>query len=315
MNSVLPRRRAGSGAGAFETSVLGLGCASFWARRSFPESSARAVLERALEAGITLLDTGASYAKGHAEQRLGRLLRQLGADPDRLEICTKIGTVHDPRGRPVKDFAPPRIVDQTAASLDRLGLERVRVLHLHGPLPQHLTDDLRRALERVLEAGLTDRIGVNGHRPALEAVLDDPLFSVLMPFLSVREPGDRDLIRAAGDTGRAVLAAGPLARMSFRPPLLDWLSRSSGRWYLARALARSPRSLLGGRSLRHALRDRESTPAQLALAWVLEQPGVTATVFGTTRPEHVTELARAAARPLPDTVRRRLRALIDGDPA
>jgi len=311
MNIELPRRSTESG--AFETSVLGLGCASYWARRAFPEADARAVLERALEHGITLLDTGASYAEGHAEQRLGRLLRQLGADPDGLEICTKIGTVQDKRGRPIKDFDPSRIVDQAAASLHRLGLKRVRVLLLHGPLPDHLNDDLRRALERLLEAGMADHIGINGHRPALAAVRDDPLFQVLMPFLSVREPGERDLIEAAGEAGRAVLAAGPLARMSFRPPLLGWLGRASGRWYLARALARSPRSLLGGGTLRRALHHPDWTPAQLALAWVLEQPGVTATVFGTTRPDHVTELARAATQPLPDPVHLRLRALIDGD--
>ena len=112
-----------------------------------------------------------------------------------------------------------------------------------------------------------------------------------------------------------MLAAGPLARMSFHPPLLDWLLRPSGRWYLARALARSPSSLLAGRALRRALRHADWTPAQLALAWALDQPGVTAAVFGTTRPEHVTELAQAASRPLPDPVRARLRTLIDGDRA
>jgi len=292
-----------------DASRLGLGCASYWARPAFPEAQARAVLEAALDCGITHFDTGASYADGFAEQRLGRLLRELGADPEQLAISTKIGTVHDARGRLVKDFAPQRLVDQLAASLQRLGLERVPVLLLHGPNPNMLTDELRAALERLRERGLVGQFGINAHLTTIEAVIGDPLFEVLMPFLSLREPQARTAVAAAARSGQTVIAAGPLARMSFRPPWRDWLTRPSGRWYLARALARSPRSLLGNRALRRALNHPGWTPAQLALAWVLEQSGVAGTVFGSTRPEHVRELAEAAARPLPEPIRTRLALL------
>lgn len=290
-------------------SRLGLGCASYWARPAFPEAQARAVLEAALDCGITRFDTGASYADGFAEQRLGRLLRELGADPEQLQISTKIGTVRDARGRLAKDFSPRRIADHVAASLERLGLERVSMLLLHGPSPEALSNDLRQALEQIQARGLAEQLGINAHLPTIETVVDDPLFRVLMPFLSLREPESAVAIAAAGHAGQTVIAAGPLARMSFRPPWRDWLSRPSGRWYLARALARSPSSLLGNRALRRALDHPGWSPAQLAVAWVLEQPGVTATVFGSTRPEHVRELAEAAARPLPDPVRARLAAL------
>jgi len=288
---------------------LGLGCASYWARSDFPEAQARAVLEAALSAGITHFDTGASYADGFAEQRLGRLLRELGADPERLRISTKIGTVRDARGRLVKDFSPQRILDDVGTSLRRLGLERVSVLLLHGPNPDLLNDALRAVLEQVRERGLARQVGINAHLATIEAAVGDPDFQVLMPFLSVREPQAGAAIAAAGRAGQTVIAAGPLARMSFRPPWRDWLTRPSGRWYLARALARSPRSLLGNRALRRALNHPGWTPAQLALAWVLEQSGVAGTVFGSTRPEHVRELAEAAARPLPEPIRTRLALL------
>lgn len=289
---------------------LSLGCASYWARPDFPEAQARAVLEAALEVGITRFDTGASYADGFAEQRLGRLLRELGADPQGLQISTKIGTVRDRRGHLVKDFSPERVIDDVAASLQRLGLERIQMLLLHGPTPELLSDELRSALQAVCQRGLADQLGINAHLATIASVIDDPLFRVLMPFLSLREAEAAAAIAAAGHAGQTVIAAGPLARMSFRPPWRDWLRRPSGRWYIARALARSPGSLFGNRALRRALDAPGWTPAQLALAWVLEQPGVTAAVFGSTRPEHVRELAEAAGRPLPDSVRARLAAIL-----
>ncbi len=270
---------------------------------------ARAVLQSALECGITLFDTGASYADGHAEQRLGRLLRELGADPEKLVIATKAGTRRDRRGRLVKDFRPDQIRQQLAGSLKRLGMPSIAVLQLHGPPSGTINDELRRKLELIREDGMAQRLGVNADHNTLATHVGDPLFDVVMPFLSVREPHARALAGRAGAAGQAVLAAGPLARMTFRPPWMDWLRRSSGRWYLARALARSPRALLSAGGLRRVLEHPGWSPAQLALAWALEQPGVTAAIIGTTRPEHVVELAEAAQRPLPDAVRNGLEAL------
>jgi aryl-alcohol dehydrogenase-like predicted oxidoreductase len=100
-----------------------------------------------------------------------------------------------------------------------------------------------------------------------------------------------------------VLAAEPLGRMLFAPPLLRWMTSGSGLWYVARALSQSRRrSDAPRRCLRKALDAPGWSPAQLALAWVLEQPGVSSAVFGTTRPEHVRELAHACTRPLPRAV-------------
>lgn len=293
-------------------SRLGLGCASYWARPAFPEAAARAVLESALRAGVTLFDTGASYADGLAEQRLGRLLRELAVEPHELVISTKIGTVRDRRGRLVKDFSPQRVIPDLAASLKRLGMERVSAVLLHGPTPADLTDALRRELERACTLGMTAAVGVNADCHTIRKLVGDPLFGVLMPFLSVREPDCRETIAAATD--QTVIAAGPLARMSFGPPWRDWIARASGRWYLARMLARSPRSLLGNRELRRALQYPGWKPAELALAWVLDQPGVDAAVIGSTQPAHVRQLTQAAERPLPAAARERLNALTKAPP-
>ncbi len=306
----LPRRRLG--ASNREVSVLGLGCASYWAHPRFPESRARAVLASALEAGITLYDTGASYGDGLGERRLGSFLRQLDAEIDSLLIATKAGTVRAGNCKLIKDFSPRSIVAQVDNSLERLRLERIGLLQLHGPEVDDLTDELCRVLEKLRDSGKVELLGVNGFAPSIEHAIGHAPFDVLMPFLSVVEPGNVGLAQRASAAGQGVLAAGPLARMSFHPPLKNWLTRPAGLWYLARALYNGPDTFLRARRLKPALQAPGWTPAQLAIAWALEQPGVTAAVFGTTRPEHVRELSQVASRPLPDAVRQRIAQLHAG---
>ena len=300
----MPRRALGNS--GREVSVLGLGCASYWAHARFPLQRARAVMASALEAGITLYDTGASYGDGLGERRLGRFLRELDAEVDSLLIATKVGTVRSADGKLIKDFRPGSIVEQVEQSLKRLKLERVGLLQLHGPGIEDLTEELCAALVDLRTSGKVELLGINGFAPVIEHAIDQQPFDVLMPFLSAVEPSNVELVQRAAVAGQGVLAAGPLARMSFRPPIRKWLIRPAGLWYLARALYNGPGTFLRARRLKPALQATGWTPAQLAMAWALEQPGVTATVFGTTRPEHVRELCEAATRPLPNPVRQRI---------
>ncbi|MEM7054882.1 MAG: aldo/keto reductase [Pseudomonadota bacterium] len=311
--STVPQRALG--ATGQSVSCLGLGCASYWAKPRFAENKARAVVETALASGITLFDTGASYAAGHAEQRLGRLLRELDADPDALLIGTKVGTISDVRGRLRKDFDPNSIIEQTEQSLKRLGLEQVGLIQLHGPEPTDLTDELLTALEQLKQQGKARLIGINANDRIIQHAIAREPFDVLMPFISLLEPDHKQLARHAADAGQAVLAAGPLARMLFAPPLASWLTRPSGLWYLARAL-RHPRSMRWRkmRALHSILKHQGWTSAQLALAWILEQPGISSAVFGTTKPEHVSELTAASQRALPSAIRQKLLNFLADDP-
>ena len=287
-----------------QVSELGLGCASYWARPGFPERRAREVFETALACGITLFDTGGSYAGGEAERRLGRMLKASRIDPDNLVIATKAGTRSDQNGRIGRDFSPAGINEQVDASLQRLGLERISLLQLHGPVPADLTDELLTALGHLRSEGKVQLLGVNAHTDALEPAVGRAPFDVLMPFVSVVNAQNAALARRAADAGQGVLAAEPLARMRFAPPLARWLTRGSGLWYLARALSQSRGRFDARRHrcLRNALAAPGWSRAQLALGWVLGQPGISSAVFGTTSPEHVRELALACVSPVPQAV-------------
>ena len=78
----LPRRVLGRT--GLSVSVLGFGCAGYWAKKMFPERDALSVLEKAVERGVNVFDTGPSYAAGNAEHRLGLMLRSTGR---RAELC------------------------------------------------------------------------------------------------------------------------------------------------------------------------------------------------------------------------------------
>lgn len=307
----LPRRWLG-GSGR-DVSILGLGCASYWAHPRFPEARARQVLAQALDSGITLLDTGASYGGGLGERRLGRFLRELDVELDSILVGTKAGTVPDSSGRTVKDFRPRSITSQVDESLKRLKMDRLGLLQLHGPELSDLTDELLKAIERLRTAGKVELLGINAHAPIIDHAIGMTPFDVLMPFLSVIESSNAALALRASSAGQGVLAAGPLARMSFNPPVAKWLRRPAGLWYLARAVYNGPGAFARARRFKRALRAPGWTPAQLAIAWALEQPGVTSAVFGTTRPEHVRELCAVASRPLPDETRQAIADVHDSD--
>ncbi len=78
-------------------SELGFGCASWWGKPRFEERTAIGLVHEALDRGVTLFDTGASYSAGEAEPRLGRALK--GRDTSSLVIATKAGTYHAGGGR------------------------------------------------------------------------------------------------------------------------------------------------------------------------------------------------------------------------
>lgn len=286
-------------------SELGFGCASFWGRAAFPEARAIALVHQALELGITFFDTGASYGGGVAETRLGLALK--GRDTSQLLVATKAGP-EKVGGKVVRDYSPDAIEASLARSRERLGLETIPLFQLHGPEVAEMTDALFERLWQLRARGWYRWLGLNSfdHEPLQWAIGSGRFDSVMLDF-NVLRPDRATLIGAAAGRGMAAIAGMPLAmghidRQAFK------LRRMSDLWYLARGLAypRHRADLLAG--LRYGfLREVEGwSPAQAALAWVLANPQVSVAVVGTTRPEHLAELATVPGRQLPEPVMARI---------
>lgn len=293
------------GATGLTVSELGFGCASWWGKPRFDEATAVGLVHEAIDQGVTLFDTGASYSAGEAEPRLGRALK--GRDAGRLVIATKAGTYHAGGGRIGRDMSPAAIVASAERSLRNLGLETLGLLQLHGPAIHELNDETLETLAGLKARGLVRAVGLNSFDPAVMAhAVGLPGIDVIMVDYNLLRPEREPLIARAAAAGKGVLAGMPLA-MGHTRPLLARLKGPQDFWYAARALAKHRGELARGRRFRFLHRLPGMSGSQAALAYVLANPHVSAAVFGATRPEHVRENLAASGMVLPADVMARIR--------
>lgn len=288
----LARQRRTLGRTGLLVSPIGLGCSGFWGHRRFAEDAAAAVVERALEGGVNLLDTGHNYSGFHAEPRLGRILRPLLAryPRERLVVSSKGGTLTGQAGisgAEQRDFSPAAITASCEASLRNLGLDYLDVYQLHGIGVHEINDDLLSALQRLRERGLIRSTGINTHSAStLRWMIDNPdAFDVVLLDYNALQQDREPLIDQLHAVGIGVLAGTVLAQGHLLPAR-PRLPRLADGWYLARAwLKPSSRQLMrSARQMRRALAAIHSQrPAQTAFAYTLGHPGVASGILGTTR--------------------------------
>ncbi|MEU4217939.1 aldo/keto reductase family protein [Actinoplanes sp. NPDC026623] len=296
------------------------------------EEAAVACVRAALDAGITTFDTADVYAQGAAEELLGRALR--GVRRESVEIATKVCL---PTGSGANDRGLSRkhIMESCRASLRRLGTDYVDLYQAHRfddrtPLEETLIafDDLVRQ-GKVLYLGvsewtadqiraaldLADRLGLRGR-----IVSNQPQYNMLWRVI---EPQVLPLCRREG-IGQLVfqpLAQGVLTgkyRPGEAPPAG---SRATGAGRAPRFIGRvlGDRLLERVQQLRPLADDAGVSMAQLAIAWTLQNDGVSSAIIGASRPEQVSENAAAAGIRLDPAVLARidelLGDLVDRDPA
>lgn len=281
-------------------SELGFGCASWWGMGAFDEAEAHRLVHQALDGGVTLFDTGASYSRGEAEPRLGRALK--GRDTSRLQIATKAGTRFE-GGRIRRDFSPVAVRTSVEASLKRLGLDRLDLLQLHGPGLEDLTPGLLDELATLRRIGLIRTWGINSFdTPVLEAAIDLADLDVVMLDFNVLRPQRIALIARAAAAGKGVLAGMPLA-MGHIAGQVARIRGLRDLWYAARALRHHRGDVIQGSRYGFLGALEGMSIHQAALAFVLGTDGVSAAVMGTTRPGHLVQNLAASGLELPVEVR------------
>jgi aryl-alcohol dehydrogenase-like predicted oxidoreductase len=261
-------------------SELGFGCASYWGMAIFSEADAIRLVHAAVDRGVTFFDTGASYSGGNAEPRLGRALAGLSNRHD-LVVATKAGSYTDSRNKRREDYSAQGVRRTVEASLQRLGLDAIPLLHLHGPEIHQLTPDLLETLQRLIEEGKVRHLSVNSNDTSvMEHVATLPQFGAVMINYSVFRPEREGIIRRLAEANIGVLAASSLGGGFLRPGSF-FIRGLQDLWYIARA-AKSFRSEIW----RARKFDRPISP-ETALAWVLANKDVSCAVFGTTRMDHL----------------------------
>jgi aryl-alcohol dehydrogenase-like predicted oxidoreductase len=287
-------------------SEIGFGCASWWGKPAFSERQAIGLVHAALDLGVTLFDTGASYSAGEAEPRLGRALK--GRDASNLVIASKAGTFHAGGGRIGRDFSPAAVRASAERSLRNLGLDRLSLLQLHGPALVDLTDELLAELADLKTRGLIRALGVNSFDPAVvEHAIGLAAIDAVMIDYNVLRPERGPLIARAAAAGKGVLAGMPLA-MGHTGLKVASIRGPQDLWYAARGLMRHRGEVRAGMRFGFLHRLDGLTGSQAALAYVRANPGVCAAVIGTTRRAHLVEDVAASGLTLPPDLAARIAA-------
>ena len=254
------------------------------------ERESLAIIEKAVAGGINCIDTANTYNKGETERIVGRALKRMG-NRDRVFLATKVfNTTGDgPNDRGVSRL---HILRECENSLRRLQVECIDLYQLHRPSFEVPPDETLRALDDLVRAGKVRYIGTSTF-PAwkiMEAIAISERLG-LNRYVSEQPPYnlldrriENELVPLARAHGLAIIPWSPLAAgvLAGRYPVDGAMPEgsrgASGDQIYSDRITRA--GAVVGEQLKAYAGRRGMTPAQLALLWVKEQPGITAPIVG-----------------------------------
>ena len=290
-----------------KVSRLCLGTMTFgsraWRPWTIDEDEARPLVCRALEAGVTFFDTADMYSDGLCEQILGRALKDFARRED-VVIATKL--FWSPSGKPnTGGLSRKHVMDAIDASLTRLGVEYVDLWQIHAFDRDVPIEETLEAMSEVVKAGKALHLGASN---IAAWQLSKALFladgrgwsrfaSVQPQYNLVYREEERELLPLALDQGVGVIPYSPLARGFLAgnrgdKPFEGETQRAKTDQLAARHYYRSSDHVVV-EALGRAASLRGLTNTQLALAWVLHNPAVTAPIVGVSRQSHLDDALAA----------------------
>ena len=278
-------------------SAIGLGCMGMSGMYG-PSDRAESVatIHAALDAGVTLLDTGDFYGMGHNELLIGEALQ--GGRRDQAILRVKFGALRDPAGGWMGfDARPAAVKTFLAYTLQRLGVDHIDIYRPARLDPNVPIEDTIGAIADMVKAGYVRHIGLSevGAHTLRRAASVHPIVDLQIEYSLLSRGIEAAILPACRELGIGITAYGVLSR-----GLLGgrWHAAGPGDWR-----AHSPRfqgenaarNLALAETLRHAADLRGVTVAQAAIAWVLAQGHDIIPVLGARRRDQLAETLGALA--------------------
>jgi len=297
VNGPAPRRLGASG---LYVSAVGLGTNNFGTR--LDERQSHAVLDAAVELGVTLLDTADVYGFGASETIIGTWLP---ANRDKVVVATKVGMDEEVGGTRIGSSAL-QIKRGVEESLRRLGIDHLDLLQLHVGDPLTPLDETLRALDDLVRAGLVRYVGVSNYAAwELARIVErargagqPPIVSVQVGYSLLDRRVEDELLPACEALGVGLLAYRPLAR-----GLLTGKYRSDSPPPEGTRLALQPEvaatamtaaNLAVVERVASFAAERGVQPIDVAMSWLLTRPSVTSILVGASTPAQLAANVAAA---------------------
>ncbi|WP_203907964.1 aldo/keto reductase [Rhizocola hellebori] len=311
------------GLSGLKISRIGLGMMSFGDPAAqawyLSQDAAEPILRRAVDAGVTFFDTADMYSDGASEQITGRLLGKLFGRRSDYVLATKLYYPTGP-GPNDRGLSRKHIMDAVDASLRRLGTDHIDLYQIHRWDPETPIEETMAALHDVVQAGKVRYLGASLMYAWQFAKAQHTaqtggwtrFVSMQTRYNLVYREEERETIPCCADQGVGVLPYSPLAR-----GLLAGTRERGGLRHTPRAIVEQTDTLWQKENdndfdivdaLRSVAAERALPPAQLALAWLLSKPSVSAPIVGVTKPHHLDDALAAADLSLSDEETARLEA-------
>ncbi|MDQ6770357.1 MAG: aldo/keto reductase [Gemmatimonadota bacterium] len=282
-----------------------LGCMTYgtpkWRPWVLDEVDARPFYKKALELGINFFDTADMYSMGVSEEVTGRALREM-ANREEIVLATK---VHFPMGDGpnMGGISRKHIVQACEASLRRLGVETIDLYQIHRFKSTVPIEETLGALELLVTQGKIRYIGASsGYAWQMARALSVSERKGWARFISMQNhynllyrEEEREMIPLCVEEGVGVIPWSPLARGRLArttPSPSSGTTRADSDTY-AVDLYDSPSDLLVIEAVRKVAGELGVAPAEVALAWLLQKPGVTAPIIGATKLDHLESAVRS----------------------
>ncbi len=286
-----------------------------WRDWVLDESEAKPFVKRALDAGISFFDTADVYSLGASEEVLGNLLQAMGVQRESVVIATK---VFNPMSDEVNDRGLSRkhIMDSIDRSMRRLRMNYVDLYQIHRWDYETPIEETMQALHDVVKAGKARYIGASSmfawQFTKAQYVADlhgwTRFASMQNHYNLIYREEEREMIPCCVDQGVAMIPWSPMARGFFAG------DRRKGDWgrtvraktdAYGQSLYYRDEDFIVAERVQQVARERGVSGSQLALAWVLSKPYVTAPIVGASRIEHLEQsIAALEIRLTEDEVRR-----------
>ncbi|ALS29134.1 aldo/keto reductase [Paenibacillus sp. 32O-W] len=282
-----------------KVSAVSLGTMAFG--RWIDEKASADILDLALEHGINLVDTANVYGAGESERILGNLLKHRRHD---IVLATK---VHGPVGDGVNDSGQSRyhIFKAVEDSLRRLQTDHIDLYQVHRFDPNTPLEETLRALDDLVRQGKVRYIGASNYAAwqlakahGISELKGLHRFESLQPEYSlISREIEQEIIPYVQSEQVAVIVYSPLGRgiltgkyrAGEKPP--EGTRWAAGEERLQQLLKKN--ALEVAEAIKPLAEELGLTRAQYALAWVLSRPGITSALLGASKPEHITEAAKA----------------------